>query len=278
MASLPLRIATVPIDNDCIGDRWSAEDEDQLAKLIAVVAMGQAAYAADILRKLLPAAPAFTNVDLQREAKIKLTAQDDDATPRTGYPTWQRDGFIFEVISWIAARQSYGERALLKDPHVSATSQGIDGLMLELADDKSKVMMTTVFEDKCTTNPRATFTGKVIPGFLEHHRNKRSAEVVAAASVLLRTTGIADDSAARLSEAVMDRKTRRYRAAFALPSTGDSQSERAKLFKGYDVLDGIPAAHRIGASLIVNGKLREWFNTLALRAVAYLDELDRERP
>jgi hypothetical protein len=89
-------------------------------------------------------------------------------------------------------------------------------------------------------------------------------------------TGIAEDSAARLSEAVMDRKTRRYRAAFALPATGDSQSARAKLFKGYDVLDGIPAAQRIGASLIVNGKLREWFAALALRAIAYLDELDRK--
>jgi hypothetical protein len=276
MASHPLRIAPVPIDEHCVGDRWSAEDEAQLAALIALVAMGQASHAAHILRALLPAAPAFTNVDLQREAKIRLTVQDDDATPRTGYPKVQRDGFIFEVISWIAARQSYGERALLRDPHVSATSQGIDGLMLELAEDKSKVTMTTVFEDKCTTRPRETFTQKVIPGFLEHHRNKRSAEVVAAASVLLRTTGIADDSAAGLSEAVMDRKARRYRASFALPATGDSQTARAKLFKGYDVLEGIPAAQRVGASLIVNGELREWFAALALRATTYLDGLGGE--
>jgi hypothetical protein len=35
--------------------------------------------------------------------------------------------------------------------------------MIELADDKSKVVMTTVFEDKCTDNPRKTFQQKVIP-------------------------------------------------------------------------------------------------------------------
>ena len=66
-------------------------------------------------------------------------------TPRTGYPRWQRDGFIFEAISWIAARQACGERALLEDPHVSATSQGLDGLMIELAGDKSEVVSNDGF-------------------------------------------------------------------------------------------------------------------------------------
>jgi hypothetical protein len=75
---------------------------------------------------------------------------------------------------------------------------------------------------------------------------------------------------------MMDRKARRYRASFALPTIGDSQSARAKLFKGYDVLDGIPAAQRVGASLIVNGELREWFAALALQAITYLDGLDGE--
>jgi hypothetical protein len=276
MSSFPLRISTVPIDHACIGDRWSAEDDTKLARLIAVVAMGQAAHAAAILRALVPAGPAFTNADLQREAKIKLTAQDDGTSPRVGYPTWQRDGLIFEVISWIAARQSSGGRALLKDPHVSATSQGIDGLMLELAEDKSSVIMTTIFEDKCTTDPRDTFRDKVIPSFLQHHRNQRSAEVVAAASVLLRMAGFVDHVAAQLSEAVTDRKSRRYRAAFALPEREDNQESLAKLFKGYEVLDGIMADQRVGASLIVNGDLREWFAALAEQAIAYLDELNGE--
>ena len=186
------------------------------------------------------------------------------------------DGFIFEVISWIAARQDLGELALLKDPHVSATSQGIDGLMIELADDKSKVAMTTVFEDKCTGDPRETFLGKVIPAFLERHQNKRSAELVATAAVLLRMAGIDDAAAAQLSAAVMDRGRRRYRAAFALTEEYDGQNERAKLFKGYDILAGISQNQRVGASLIVSGGLREWFDAVATQAIAYLDELQAE--
>jgi hypothetical protein len=276
-ASHPLLTKAVPIDDHCIGDRWSPQDETQLAKLIAIIAMGQSAYAAHILKELLPATPAFTDDDLRHEAKVRLTVQENGKKPRTGYPQWQRDGFIFEAISWIATRQTHGELALLKDPHVSATSQGLDGLMIELADDKSKVIMTTVFEDKCTDNPRETFLQKVIPALLERHQNKRSAELVAAASVLLRMAGINEGAAAQLAAAVMDRNQRSYRAAFALTEEHDSQAERQKLFKGYDVLDGVPAKQRVGASLVVSGKLREWFDALALQAIAYLDELEGGR-
>lgn len=270
----PLRTEAVPINDHCVGDRWTAQDETQLARVIAIIAMGQAAHAAHILKELLPVAPAFTDDDLRLEAMERLTVQEDKKKPRTGYPRWQRDGFIFEAISWTAARQALGQRALLKDPHVSATSQGLDGLMIELADDKSKVSRTTVFEDKCTDNPRAMFLQKVIPGFLERHQNKRGVELVAAASVLLRMAGIDEAAAARLSAAVMNRKQRTYRAAFALTGDHDSQEERQRLFEGYDALDGISAEQRIGAGLIVTGELRDWFDQLAAQAIAFLDELE----
>ena len=182
--SPPLSTQPVSIDAQCVGDRWAAHDGTSLAKLIAIIAMGQAAYAAYILRDLLPATPAFSDADLSQEARVRMTVQDDVKTPRTGYPRWQRDGFIFEAISWIAARQVYGTDVLLKDPHVSATSQGLDGLMIELADDKSKVVMTTIFEDKCTDDPRNTFLQKVIPAFLDRHKNKRSAELVGLGRVI----------------------------------------------------------------------------------------------
>ena len=238
--------------------------------------MGQVACASHILNELIPAAPAFTNDDLRQEARVKLTVQEDSKQPRTGFPRWQRDGFIFEAISWIAARQAHGVLALLKDPHVSATSQGLDGLMIELADNKSKVIMTTVFEDKCTDSPRETFRKKVIPAFLERHRNNRSAELVATASTLLRTAGIDEAAAAQLAAAVMDRDQRRYRAAFALTKDHDSQADRQKLFKGYNALDSLTAEQRVGAGLIVSGKLREWFDVLAQRAVVYLNELEAD--
>jgi hypothetical protein len=272
----PLLTEGVPIDEHCIGDRWSAQDEAQLAGLIALIAMGQAAYAAHILQELLPAAPAFTHDDLRREAIIKLTVQDGKKQPRTGYPRWQRDGFIFEAVSWIAARQTHGQRALLIDPHVSSTSQGLDGLMIELSPDKAEIIRTTIFEDKCTDNPRETFLQKVMPAFLERHRNSRSAELVAAAAVLLKEAGIGTAAAARLSAAVMDPEMRRYQAAFALTEEHDSQEERQGLFEGYDAVADISAEQRVGACFIVPGELRDWFDQLASQAVAFLNDLEED--
>lgn len=272
-AAHPLLTQAVLVDKNCIGLRWFAQDEKQLAGLIAIVAMGQALFAANILKNLLPASPAFKNSHLCREAKIKLTVQEDGKLPRTGYPQWQRDGFIFEVISWIAARQNQSALVLLQAPHISATSQGLDGLMIELNADKSKVLATTVFEDKCSDNPRGTFRDKVMPAFLARHRNERSAEMVAAAAALLHAAGIDEASAVEIAAAVMDTDKRSYRAAFALTTEHDSQSQRTKLFNGYEALDGLSKEQRVGAGLIVSGKLRDWFDSLAAQAIVYLDEL-----
>lgn len=269
----PLLTQIVPINEHCTGSRWTTVDETRLAQLIAIIAMGQAVNASHILKSLGPAAPAFTSAELRGEAIIGLTVQEDGQKPRTGYPRWQRDGFIFEAISWIAARQSHGESTLLKDPHVSATAQGLDGLMIELSDDKSKLILTTIFEDKCSEDPRAMFTQNVLPGFLKRHHNERSAEVVACASVLLRMAGVSEIAAGQLAAAVMNRKQRCYRSAFALTKASDSQEEREKLFKGFEALDGLTADRRIGAGFIIDGELRDWFDSLASKAIDYLVSL-----
>ena len=274
-AALPLSTEACHIDGDCIGERWVATDEEQLAALVAIIAMGQAAQASHILTELEPTTPAYTDADLRNEAKIHLTVQDKKQTPRKGYPRSQRDGFIFEAISWIAARQVHGKLAYMKDPHVSATSQGLDGLMVELSADKSKVKRTTVFEDKCSDAPRSTFIRKVIPAFLDRHKNKRSAEIIAAASVLLRMAGISDGQAAQLAAAVTDRKIRRYRAAFAVTDEYDSQEKRAELFADYDKIEDVKAGQRLGVCLVVPPKLRDWFDKLAAKSIAYLDSMGK---
>lgn len=276
-ARLPLKTATCAIDHHCLGERWEVSDNTQLARLIAIIAMGQAAQASHILSQLLPASPAFTILELKSEAKIRLTVQNTAQTPRIGYPRWQRDGFIFEAISWIAARQVHGKFAYLKDPHVSATSQGLDGLMLELSNDKSQIDRTTVFEDKCTGDPKSTFKNKVIPAFKDRHDNKRSAEIIAAATALLSRAGIADGDAARIAAAVTDQARRRYRAAFAVTTDLDSQAERQDLFSGYDEIANIQQAQRLGACLVVPPELRDWFNQLAAQAVAYIETLEEDQ-
>ncbi len=271
----PLKAETCAIDDHCVGERWQVEDDEQLAQLISIIAMGQVAQASHILSELQPARPASTIPELRDEAKIRLTVQEKKQTPRTGYPRWQRDGFIFEAISWIAARQIYGKSAYIKDPHVSATSQGLDGLMLELSGDKTQIDRTTVFEDKCADDPVHTFKYKVIPAFRDRHENKRSAEIIATATCLLGKAGIDDGVAAQMAAAVTDRTKRRYRAAFAVTTDHDSEEGRKKLFAGYNEIVDIGQTQRMGACLVVPPKLRDWFDRLAEQAIKYIEALDK---
>jgi hypothetical protein len=267
----PLGIQAVAIDADCVGERWETLNQDQLARLIVMIIMGQAAYAGHIIRTLAPAEPLVSDAQLRGEARIKLTVEEPAKNPRGGYPRWQRDGLIFEAISWIAARQLNGT-ALVSVPHVSSTSQGLDGLMIELSGDKSAIERTTIFEDKCTENPRSMFTGKVMPGFHKRHRNERSAEMISAAVSLIMQAGLDEVTATRFAAAITDHGNRRYRAAFAV--TQDSQEDRAQLFGGYNDLENIKQDQRVGACFIVPPDLRDWFDQLAASALAYLHSLD----
>lgn len=269
-----LDVKSIAIDTHCVGSRWTVDNEDQLARIISIVVMGQAAQAAYIIEELMPAEPAFTDEALQHEAIIKFTVQDDSQSPRTGYPREQRDGLIFEIISWIAAKQTAGARCFLKDPHTSATSQGLDGLMIELSEDSSELRKSTIFEDKCTINPRDTFRDNVIPGFLDRHGNTRNAELVAAAATLIQLSGATNAQTMEMVKKVLDISRRQYRAAFALTQEFDDPEAQKKLFKGYQKISDIKQNQRIGASLIVEGELRAWFDILGERIVSYLKQLD----
>lgn len=273
----PLACLSCEIDEHCVGERWLPANENELAALVAIVAMGQASQASYILEELIPAQPAFSLAELRNEAKIKLTVEEPASKPRKGYPQWQRDGFVFEVISWTAAKLTHGEEALMKDPHVSATSQGLDGLMLQLTRGGDQIESSTVFEDKCSDNPRGIFLSDVIPTFQARHRNLRSAEIIDAAAALLRSAGMTHKDAARLSAAVTDRSKRKYRAAFSLSDGYDSPEERKKLFADFNRIKDIRAEQRIGASFITPADMRTWIAALADKAITYLDALEDGR-
>ncbi|WP_374277672.1 hypothetical protein [Azonexus sp.] len=271
-----LQIEDCEIDEHCVGHRWQVRNLDELARCIAIIAMGQALQAAHLISLLEQMQPAFTTEELKAEAIRTLTVQEDKQEPRVGYPQVQRDGFIFEAISWIAAKQTYGGTAYLKDPHVSSTSQGLDGLMLELTADKSDITRVTVFEDKCTKKPKETFAYKVMPGFQDRHKNRRSAEIISTASVLLKTAGLADGDAIKLASAVLKLQKRRYRAALTVTAEFDNSEARSDLFSKFKELDGISKDQRHGACFVVPSELRSWFNDLAEVAIAYLNDLDPE--
>ncbi len=265
-----LLVDTVPIDADCVGNRWAVSDKEQLAKLIAIVAMGQALHAAQIIAQLKPASPALTHSALVKEATRQLTIQGDTFTKQDA-SRWRRDGFIFETISWIAAQQIKTAKTLLKDPHLRSTTQGIDGLIIELDQSGKAVARATVVEDKCVGDPRATFSGKILPCFKEHHENKRGPELVSSAASLIAAAGISNEAATAAAARVLDLTYRRYLAALTIEPADDNQAQRTSIFAGYKDLANITPAQRHAATFVVTGELREYFDELAAAAITSLE-------
>lgn len=264
------------IDEFCTGLRWAVSNEKKLIRLIATVLMGQHTHAARIITELLPAAPAFVFAGLKQEALIRLTVQKETVEPRTGYPRIQRDGLLFELITWLAAKEATGDSGYLIDPHTSSTTQGLDGLLIELSAAKDDLDKVVIYEDKCTSSPRKLFREDVLPGFLERHSKSRNTDLLSAASSLISNATHNDDQVMTIAKKVFDNSYRYYQANFALQSEFEDQTKQQGLFKNYEQLESLTKEQRIGASLIVGDDLRAWFDELANKVIGYIQGLEEE--
>ena len=270
-----LGITKVDINEHCTGSRWTAADLDLLARIIAIIAMGQATHAAQIINELLPAEPAINDEALSADAKqvLSISGKTDKERDVSRY---HRDGLIFEAISWASAQQATNGKALLRDPHIKSTTQGLDGLMIELEDEHSEIRRVTIFEDKCSDNPRRMFRDEIMPAFLTYHEQSRANELVAATAALLGKAGVKGTKATKAAARVLDKEYRAYRGCLAITPKDDSQERRDHLFKGYERLGGIAANQRVGGVLITANDLRAWFDALANLAIANIDNLGTE--
>lgn len=250
------------------GHEWAVSALLPLAELIAIILLGQAEHAAQIIQTLEPTVPAYTDDDLIEDAKAQMQIKGTRARERAASRA-HRDGFLFECMSWIAARQEGDERTYLKDPHLDPTNHGLDGLILQLAPTAAVIVRATICEDKCTRKPRDRFRD-VLKYFGEHHTSaKRGRDLVANAAELIRDSGVRGTDAVQAAAKVTDIKIRCYRAAL---TTGTmSTADRVKLFKGYDGLAGIGQDQRVGATFPLPGQLRKWFRSLAEAVVQVLD-------
>ena len=257
----------VKIDKDVSGLNWEVADFQELAKIVAVIAVGQVVHAARILDQLEPNALALSIQQLNEAACEQLTIKSGMNQVQEIAARAHRDGFLFECISWIATRQGANDRIFQKDPHISATSQGLDGLVVELEPIKAQIKTVTICEDKCTANPRDKFRDEVMPTFTEHHGNQvRGRELLATAVDIIKSEFTNGTEALIAAQRVMDLGCRHYRAA--LTATIVTPEKRAKLFKGYNGLAGIKQSQRIGATFVMNGDLRTWFQQLADAVIA----------
>lgn len=256
---MSITLAPISHDNLCYGYTWTIADADLLAEHIATVALGRSRHIQKVLSGVNLANPATS--ESAKTAAIKLLTV-------TGIDPWHRDGWIFQVMSWIAANRA-SPNGIISFPQMIHAQKGFDGLQLEVDSAKSQVVAAIIFEDKATTNPRDTINNLVWPEFKEMEAGEKENVLLADVTALLSTRPELDADVA--IENILWREVRRYRVSITISDTHNSEAGRARLFKDYDeIAPGIIIKRRAETFYIQD--LRQWMQDLADRAIELIQQ------
>ena len=110
----------------------------------ARVAVGQAEHVANILAQA-GLAEAATTAEAIEGAVEHLTL--------AGVQPYHRDGWMFQVMSWIAAHR-HTPGGLIRAPHMIHAHKEFDGIQIDLDSNSGAVTAVVVFEDKAGRSPR----------------------------------------------------------------------------------------------------------------------------
>ncbi|WP_337264412.1 MULTISPECIES: hypothetical protein [unclassified Serratia (in: enterobacteria)] len=255
-----MTISIAPYEHSdlCHGNTWTVTDLDALAQQIALVALGQSRHVQRILAGTsLVARPATDNAVL---GAIRLLTVPPDEKP------WHRDGWMFQVISWIAAHRGTPS-GIIRAPHMIHAEKGFDGLQLKIDVQTGVVTAAIIFEDKATDAPRNTIREDVWPEFAALEAGERENLLTAEVTSLLQTQPDLDPDLA--IENIIWGSVRHYRISITVCTTHNSDTGRQRLFKEFDAVVPGDNQRRQGETFYVQN-LRPWMQALAEKAIALI--------
>lgn len=254
---MPISFKRIEEKDSWFGAVWSIEDEDKLANIIARVAIGQAGVAERILKA--------TSSSPVNYPKSGYDAARDLLTVKSGEKPYHRDGWVFQVISWVAAHLSY-KNARIRAPQMIKADKGLDGFLIEI--DSKGISQAVILEDKATENPRTMIKNSVLPEFETFEKGDRDNELIASVVSLLERSGCEDPDSV-VAEILWDEK-RAYRIAVTVGDAHSTQRGLRKLFKDYDVSVAGNQGKRRG-DIFHHNSFRNWIDSLSQKAIAIIN-------
>ena len=259
---MPLSFTPISVKGRWLGSAWTVENEHELAVVIARVAIGQSAVVERILRDTDCIPPDMPSSGVHGARRL-LTAT-------SAHSTFHRDGWLFQVISWVAAHLhglAAEDTMLIRPPHMIHAQKGQDGLVIEYASDD--IARVVICEDKATTSPRERFRSEVLPDFNCYETGARDNELIAGVTSVLVRHNI--DNADDIATNILWEDQRAYRVAVTVSPNDTSISAQERLFKGYEKsVEGDVNRRRV--ELMPLASLRPWMNALADRALTIIDK------
>lgn len=256
---MPIQVKDRPDHPHCEGKNWYVRDEDTLVKHLAYLVVGQHRHVSRILRKLGGSAVQIqlTEVDVA-ERKLKVLP---------GAPTYHRDGWLFQLISWIVLVERLGSKGYVDAPHPIQAQKGIDTLGFSIkGKDPKGVGEVFVGEEKATDHPRKTFKNDVISEFEAIARGERNSEIRSRLSTIIDTIGVAEDQKKKLIEQGIWTRNFCYRCCIG--TTTSSLPSKTSVFDGFAKALG-KKSKRLG-ELLLQDDFRMYLDTLAGKVLDYI--------
>ncbi len=246
-----------------LGYRWEISACDDLAELVARLVVGQYLYVSKIIQGL-------------RGLKLSLTATSKQrrinqiGNPSGKKQVEQRDGWIFQMISWIAAHEA-GVK-YITPPHSQPAFKGFDSVMLKVSDDGLRIEGVVVGEDKATINARKTITDKVWPEIRKLETEVRDDELVELVTSLL-SRYFPEDVERHLAATFWRNDTRAYRVCIGSHDFDDSSNGRSSLFAGFVEVAPGSTVRRLTETLYTSIGIRPWMAKFSELVVAKLEKM-----
>lgn len=246
---MPIELIPCNEDPICFGFRWEITDEDYLARLVARLLFGHYRHVQKIIAgEQIAPTPAITAA-MMGTIVTRLTTTTPDAV------RYQRDGWVFQMMSWIAAKKN-DPSSLSAIPHSQRAQKGFDNIIVKIADD-GNVESVLICEDKATENPRQTVREEVWPEIRIFESGSRDGELVNEVSAILeRAQGHVDVDACMAT--IFWEQARHYRISITTKRM-DSEARRRKLFSGYDGTVSGDQVRRRAETFLVQ-QLRQWMD------------------
>ena len=257
---MPISFTPISEEGCWYGSTWTVDDEGALVEMIARVALGQSRSVEGILRAT-DALPADYPTGGFVGAKALLLVEE-------GVDPYHRDGWVFQVISWIAAHCQDAD-ALVRAPQMIKADKGLDGLIVEF--DNDGVARVVICEEKATNNARQQVNGAVWPEFADFETGARDNELVATVAALLERSSDPDPD--KTVADILWNNARAYRVAVTVGAVHSNNAGRKRLFKGYDTIVSGDIARRRAETLLLDD-IRVWIDGIATQAAAIVNEAE----
>jgi hypothetical protein len=250
---MPVTIIDFPAAPECGGTQWSVADEDQLARLTALVLVGRARLAEQVLRGAQDQPPVAPEV-LRQQLRRRLF-------PAAGPPTYHRDGLLFEIICWIVAHITAAPNEVVSEPHLAATTQGLDAIKIAFDPATRNVRFAVIYEQKCTENARQLFLSQVLPAFRKWTTGTRDNELLQAAIGLMQRFNLTDGEYVRIYERLLQDRPLAFRVALTVDKDPFEAAQCVALFTGY--AGSVPAFENRHGDTFPLADIRAWFAAFA---------------